>query len=102
MSGGYDFVGVADDEPRKDRLPTDRGRRFIRKAARGERSLRRGQARRNIGRFRGRKDRPEILRIHVEIIRHAPQGAVKRTRTALQSARRQSLAGAILRVEITY
>jgi hypothetical protein len=65
--GWYDFVGLAHDVPRRDPLPTDCSRRFIRQAACGERSLRRGQARRNLRGFRRRKDRPKILRIHVEI-----------------------------------
>jgi hypothetical protein len=65
--GRYDFVGIADDVPRRDRLPSDCSRRFIRQAARWERSLRRGQARSNRRRFRRCKDRPKILRVHLEI-----------------------------------
>jgi hypothetical protein len=49
--GWYDFIGLAYDVPRRDRLPTDCSRRFIRQAARGERSLRNSQACRNLRRF---------------------------------------------------
>ena len=65
--GWYDFVGVADDVPRRDRFPTDCSRRFIGQATGGERSLRRSQARRHHRSLRRREDPAKISRIHVEI-----------------------------------